>query len=658
MVDAPPRSALDRGLRWSLYLSGAATVSPLTILLFWRAETAARLDLVGTIVGEATIIGAVAAFAVSVLPRARGFLPAGSTLVVGGAVSAFGLGLMAWTIESSLFAVGGVMLAVGVGPAIVLPRVLLSITEREANRFRTLSLYWCAVSLGAAWPLVTRMISDPAESSLYWGCCALMAVAAVAMAPHIGSHDSDVETELVVHRLDVPWIRRSVAAALAAGVVVVGGANPALSLLVGEWQRGPSQTAAVLAAAPCAALVIGLVGPWYHSLDRLRGGRRADAIGIQLAAGGLLVFIGGLSFTYIGLIVSWLVAGGSLVLAAAGLDAATFPAVPPSLRRQVGVRQVWAFALGGVSASILSSSFLGSFSDQWKVALAGLPLLVVGLVVRHNAEPPRVTAPVATAAAAATIPRRVNPADDAASPRLTVERLDVAYGTVQVLFDVDLDVNRGEVVALLGTNGAGKTTLLRAISGLEPVLGGRITLAGLDITRTRPTWRVGMGLHQIVGGEAVVPSLTVHENLRLFGHGVPPAQREEGIAEAYELFPRLAERDAQHAATLSGGEKQMLALAKAPIVRPRLLMIDEFSLGLAPLIVGELLPVVRAIADGGASVLLVEQSVNVALSIADRAYVMEKGEIGFSGDAADLRDQPDLLRAAYLEGLGQALDSR
>jgi branched-chain amino acid transport system ATP-binding protein len=199
---------------------------------------------------------------------------------------------------------------------------------------------------------------------------------------------------------------------------------------------------------------------------------------------------------------------------------------------------------------------------------------------------------------------------------LSVESLEVAYGQVQVLFGVDLTVQPGQIVALLGPNGAGKTTLLRAISGLEPTIGGRVLYNGLDVTKTKPTWRAGMGLQQIVGGEAVAGSLTVEENLRVFANTVP---------------------------------------AKALMVRPQLLLIDEFSLGLAPTVIADLLPMVRRIADGGTAVLLVEQSVQIALSIAEYAYVMEKGEIAHSGDAAELLDQPDLLRAAYLEGLTQAL---
>ena len=253
------------------------------------------------------------------------------------------------------------------------------------------------------------------------------------------------------------------------------------------------------------------------------------------------------------------------------------------------------------------------------------------------------------------MPRRVYDSEPEPPPLLAVEQVSVAYDPVQVLFDVDLKVDEGAVVALLGTNGAGKTTLLRAISGLEPTIGGRIVYAGLDITRTRPTWRVGMGLHQIVGGAAVVGPLTVAENLRLFAHRVESPQRGEAIEGALELFPRLAERSEQRASTLSGGEKQMLSLAKAIIVPPRLLLIDEFSLGLAPAVVADLLPVVRRIADAGAAVLLVEQSVNIALAVADHAYVMEKGEIGYSGPASELRSKPDLLQAAYLEGLAGAL---
>jgi len=164
-----------------------------------------------------------------------------------------------------------------------------------------------------------------------------------------------------------------------------------------------------------------------------------------------------------------------------------------------------------------------------------------------------------------------------------------------------------------------------------------------------------MGLHQVVGGNAIVGPLTVAENLRLFCHSLDRVDGVDPLAEVFDVFPRLAERQHQRAETMSGGERQMLAMSKALIVRPRLLLIDEFTLGLAPLVIADLLPVVRQIAERGAAVLLVEQSVNIALSVADYAYVMEKGEIGYQGPSAVLRSKPDLVRSAYLEGLSRVL---
>jgi ABC-type branched-subunit amino acid transport system ATPase component len=162
-------------------------------------------------------------------------------------------------------------------------------------------------------------------------------------------------------------------------------------------------------------------------------------------------------------------------------------------------------------------------------------------------------------------------------------------------------------------------------------------------------------LHQVVGGNAIVGPLTVAENLRLFCHILDRVDGVDPLAEVFDVFPRLAERQHQRAETMSGGERQMLAMSKVLIVRPRLLLIDEFSLGLAPRVIADLLPVVRQIAERGAAVLLVEQSVNIALSVADYAYVMEKGEIGYQGPSAVLRSQPDLVRSAYLEGLSRVL---
>jgi ABC-type branched-subunit amino acid transport system ATPase component len=242
-------------------------------------------------------------------------------------------------------------------------------------------------------------------------------------------------------------------------------------------------------------------------------------------------------------------------------------------------------------------------------------------------------------------------------PLLECRGIDFAYGSVQVLFDVDFSVDEGEMIALLGTNGAGKSTLLRVISGLGVPQRGAVHLDGRDITFATATDRVQRGISQVPGGKAVFGPMSVVENLRVYGYalGTDRAAVDRGIDTAFEVFPRLNERRNQTAQTLSGGEQQMLALSKALILEPRLLLIDELSLGLAPVIVSQLLDMVRTINERGTAVVLVEQSVNVALSLAQHAYYMEKGEIRFDGPTAQLLERPDVLRSVYLKGAADGL---
>jgi branched-chain amino acid transport system ATP-binding protein len=231
---------------------------------------------------------------------------------------------------------------------------------------------------------------------------------------------------------------------------------------------------------------------------------------------------------------------------------------------------------------------------------------------------------------------------------LVVRGLEVAYDGVQVLFGVDFEVAEGEIVALLGTNGAGKSTLLRTISGVLAPSAGAIVFDGRDLTGVAPHVVTRLGVAQVPGGKGIFPSLTVGENMRVAGWGRRRADLRRAVEEAASHFPRLLERWEQPAGTLSGGEQQMLALAQAFVSRPKLLLIDELSLGLAPAVVHRLLEVVRAIRDQGTTVVLVEQSVSTALELADRAYFMEKGEIRFEGPAAGLLERTDLLRAVFL----------
>ena len=247
------------------------------------------------------------------------------------------------------------------------------------------------------------------------------------------------------------------------------------------------------------------------------------------------------------------------------------------------------------------------------------------------------------------------PAGGRTGPILVCEGVDVAYDRVQILFGVDMEVAENEIVALLGTNGAGKSTLLKAISGLVDPIGGRIVFDGQDITHANAVTTAKMGIVQVPGGKAIFPTLTVAEHFKagawLYAREDPGEIRSR-TDRVLDLFPRLRERWDQMAGNLSGGEQQQLALGMAFVAKPRLLIIDELSLGLAPTIVEQLLDIVRAIHAGGCTIILVEQSVNVALTVAERAYFMEKGEVRFSGPTAELLERGDILRSVFLEGAG------
>ncbi|MBQ9764238.1 MAG: ABC transporter ATP-binding protein [Phascolarctobacterium sp.] len=233
---------------------------------------------------------------------------------------------------------------------------------------------------------------------------------------------------------------------------------------------------------------------------------------------------------------------------------------------------------------------------------------------------------------------------------LRVEDINVYYGAIHAIKGISLDVPDGEIVALIGSNGAGKSTTLRTISGLMRPKTGRIMYDGEDITGVPAHKIVGKGLCQVPEGRHVFANMTVMENLEL---GAYLRNDKEGIAKdmeaVFEKFPRLLERKDQISGTLSGGEQQMLAMARALMSRPKLLLLDEPSMGLAPLLVKEIFNIIKEINASGTTVLLVEQNANMALSIADKAYVLETGRITLSGTAAELASSEE-VRKAYLGG--------
>lgn len=241
---------------------------------------------------------------------------------------------------------------------------------------------------------------------------------------------------------------------------------------------------------------------------------------------------------------------------------------------------------------------------------------------------------------------------------LKLEHLEVNYGAVRALKNVSLEVREGEVVALLGANGAGKSTTLKAISALIKAKAGSISYAGQNISKLNPTQIVSLGISHSPEGRRVFPGMTVLENLRL---GASQRSDKENINSDFEkmfnMFPILQSRKSQTAGTLSGGEQQMLALARALMNRPKMLLLDEPSLGLAPLVIRQIFSTLKDLKTQGTTILLVEQNVNLALELADRAYVLRTGEIVLEGAASDLRANQEKVAQAYLGG-GHQPDSR
>ena len=386
------------------------------------------------------------------------------------------------------------------------------------------------------------------------------------------------------------------------------------------------------------------LGGWLTTRVMSRG--RTE--GLPLITGGLIISFGMLSLVISVLpnLASSLAVIGFVTIGAFGFLPAYTTMVSlvttPNLRSQAYGWSLFFYGLG----AIVITPIIGAVadSDGQRVSLAVLALVVmaggaVSLTVRRF---------VAADAQAAQRSESVVSSD----MMLSLRNVDAAYGGVQVLFGVDIDVEEGEIVALLGTNGAGKSTVLKTITGLLDPVGGTIAFHGRDITHSDPVAAAKLGIAQVPGGRGVFPALTVAENLRMAGwlNRRDRPYLEEAVATALGYFPRLAERMDTPAGALSGGEQQMLSLAQAFIARPTLLLIDELSLGLAPTIVKQLVGIVKAIHEAGTTVVVVEQSVNTALQLAERAVFMEKGEVRFTGPTAELLNRPDILRAVFLGG--------
>jgi ABC-type branched-subunit amino acid transport system ATPase component len=345
----------------------------------------------------------------------------------------------------------------------------------------------------------------------------------------------------------------------------------------------------------------------------------------------------------------------SVVISSAkfAMIAPVLASVTPYRLRSQGTAIVIAmvFGVGGVGGAVIGGLISNELGPRWAVILlAGPANLIGGLLLVNGARFIRNDLSlIAEEIEEEQAEHATRIADPDNVPALQVSNVDFSYGRVQVLFDVNFDVAKGETLALLGTNGAGKSTALRTISGLAIPSRGVVRLNGQTITLTSPETRVKLGIHQLPGGKAVFEPMTVRDNLEMAAFIYRErADADRRIEGALELFPQLRDRLRDEAGDLSGGQQQMLGLAMALVHEPEVLIIDELSLGLAPTVVQQLLEIIDQLKAAGQTMIIVEQSLQVALAVADRAIFMEKGQVKFSGPTAELLERDDLARAVFL----------
>jgi branched-chain amino acid transport system ATP-binding protein len=420
-----------------------------------------------------------------------------------------------------------------------------------------------------------------------------------------------------------------------------------------DFQRG--LVAALAEPAQIVAILLGIPLASRLMLRDPGAGLRMLAVVGTVIAGAFLVFAL-TPWLWLAIAMHVFITGAAALLVP-GIFAALSLAIPPKVR-SMGYAMAALFIAPGLAALYI----IGAIADNYGIRqglLITVPIFLIGawvlasgsMYVRSDIN--RVW--TSTAAQAEVMLKR----SKGEVKLLLVRNVDVHYDGVQVLFHVDFEVDEGEIVALLGTNGAGKSTLLKTISGLVQATNGAVVFDGRDMTYAPPNEVAGRGVVLFPGGNGVFPTLSVGEHLRLASwlHRKDKKRVREATEHVLDLFPVLRSRLDEPAGNLSGGQQQMLALSMAFIERPRLLMIDELSLGLAPAIVEQVLPMVHDISSQGTTIILVEQSVNLALTIAEHAYFMEKGEIRFNGPTAELLERPDVLRSVFLEGASKGMEA-
>lgn len=399
-------------------------------------------------------------------------------------------------------------------------------------------------------------------------------------------------------------------------------------------------------------VVLPLVGRWFDGAYRTDPARAMRFIALLVLPGALLTPI---QFNMPNPVLFTLVSIPGAVLAGAAFTMISpiIQGVVPYRLRSLGIAfaALYVFLFGAVGGALLGAALASSFGEKAAIIAIAIPSSIVGawLMFRGSGSIREDLEMVVGDIREEQTERERQARDPESIPALQLAGVDFSYGNVQILFDVDLHVEAGETLALLGTNGAGKSTILRVICGLESPSRGAVRLCGRTITYTSAEQRSAMGIALLPGGKGVFPHLSIEENLEVGAASrLEESVRAERTERTWDLFPDLARQRRSEARALSGGQQQQLALARVLMQDPEVLLIDELSLGLAPAVVEDLLGTLERLKDAGQAMIIVEQSLNVAVAIADRAVFLEKGTVRFDGPARDLLERDDLARAVFL----------
>jgi ABC-type branched-subunit amino acid transport system ATPase component/predicted MFS family arabinose efflux permease len=469
------------------------------------------------------------------------------------------------------------------------------------------------------------------------------------------ANPAPISTEAAFSRLfQIRTIKLAILAFAAMGFALFTGPVLANLFLEDEYglrafERGLVGTA----TGVVALLVLPFVGRYYDRLYRQSPARALRLVGILVLPAAILTPVqyfmpNPVLFAVFG------IPQAIMLSAAFTMVGPVLQSVVPYRLRGMGsaLGSIYIFFIGATGGALLGALLTDAFGVRTAILVLTVPSTIVGglMVLRSSTYIRNDLTMVVAELQEEMDEHQRQLASPETTPALQVNDIDFAYGPVQVLFDIGFEVARGEVLALLGTNGAGKSTILRVIAGLGTPSRGVVRLNGQTITYVAPEQRTRLGIHMLPGGKGVFPQMTVRENLEIgaFIYRRDRADMDARIDRVLALFPRLRERQGQAAASLSGGEQQMAALARTLLHDPEVLLIDELSLGLAPLVVQQLLETVEQLKQQGMTIVIVEQSLNVALTIADRAVFLEKGEVRFSGPAAELARRDDLARAVFL----------